>query len=128
MLIAFYGFIPAGFPSPASDYEEDDLDINQHIIKHPSATFFFRADGESMIGAHIPPGAILVVDRSLRPKNGAIIVASVDGEFTVKRLERKVNRVRLLPENPKCRPIEITEGMSFEIWGVVRAIVIDKPE
>ena len=97
----FYGFIPAGFPSPASDYEEDDLDINQHIIKHPSATFFFRADGESMIGAHIPLGAILVVDRSLRPKNGAIIVAAVDGEFTVKRLEKGVNRIRLLPKNPK---------------------------
>ncbi|NTS40773.1 MAG: translesion error-prone DNA polymerase V autoproteolytic subunit [Chitinophagaceae bacterium] len=128
MLIACYGFIPAGFPSPASDYQEDSIDINRHIIEHPTATFFFRAEGESMIGAHIPPNALLVVDRALKPKNGAIVVAVVDGEFTVKRLEKKMNSIRLLPENEKYRPIEITEGMSFEVWGVVRAIVIDKPE
>jgi DNA polymerase V len=101
MLIACYGFIPAGFPSPASDYSEDSIDINRHIIEHPTATFFFRAEGESMIGAHIPPNALLVVDRALKPRNGAIVVAVVDGEFTVKRLEKGVNSIRLLPENEK---------------------------
>jgi DNA polymerase V len=128
MLIACYGFIPAGFPSPAGDYMEEAIDLNRHIIEHPTATFFFRAEGESMMGANIPPGALLVVDRALKPKNGSIIVAVVDGEFTVKRLEKKLNCIRLLPENPKFKPIQITEGMSFEVWGVVRAIVIDKPE
>jgi DNA polymerase V len=128
MLIACYGFIPAGFPSPASDYSEDSIDINRHIIEHPTATFFFRAEGESMTGAHIPPNALLVVDRALKPKNGSIVVAVVDGEFTVKRLEKKVGSLRLLPENPRFKPLEITEGMTFEVWGVVRAIVIDKPE
>ncbi|RYZ32918.1 MAG: translesion error-prone DNA polymerase V autoproteolytic subunit [Sphingobacteriales bacterium] len=128
MLIACYGFIPAGFTSIASDYQEEAIDLNRHIIEHPTATFFCRAEGESMIGAHIPPNALLVVDRALKPKNGSIVVAVIDGEFTIKRLEKKMNSIRLLPENPKYQPIEITEGMSFEVWGVVRAIVIDKPE
>jgi DNA polymerase V len=128
MLIACYGFIPAGFPSPASDYLEDVIDLNSHLIDHPSATYYFRAEGESMIGAHIPPHALLVVDRAIKPRNGSIVVAVVDGEFTVKRLEKGLNYLRLVPENPKFKPIEILEGMQFEIWGVVKAIVIDKPE
>jgi DNA polymerase V len=128
MLIACYGFIPAGFPSPASDYLEDVIDLNSHIIEHPSATYYFRVEGESMIGAHIPPNSLLVVDRALKPKSGSIVVAVVDGEFTVKRLEKGLHYLRLLPENPKFKPIEIVEGMQCEIWGVVKAIVIDKPE
>jgi DNA polymerase V len=128
MLIACYGFIPAGFPSPASDYMDDPIDLNAHIIDHPSATFYFRADGESMIGAHIPPNALLVVDRTLRAKSGSIVVAVVNGEFTVKRLDKTLNVVRLLPENPKFKPLVITEEMQCEIWGVVKAIIIDKPE
>ena len=128
MLIACYGFIPAGFPSPASDYMEDPIDLNAHIIEHPNATFYFRADGESMIGAHIPPNALLVVDRTLRARSGSIVVAVVNGEFTVKRLEKTLNSMRLLPENPKFKPIVITEEMQCEIWGVVKAIVIDKPQ
>ena len=128
MLIACYGFIPAGFPSPAGDYMEEPINLNEHIVERPNATFYFRADGESMIGAHIPPNALLVVDRSMKAKSGSIVVAVVDGEFTVKRLEKSLTRMRLLPENPKFRPIEITEGMQCEVWGVVKAIVIDKPE
>jgi DNA polymerase V len=128
MLIPFAGFIPAGFPSPASDYLEDVIDLNSYLIEHPTATYYFRVEGESMIGAHIPPNALLVVDRAIKPKNGSIVVAVVDGEFTVKRLEKGINYLRLLPENPKFRPIEILEGMQCEIWGVVKAIVIDKPE
>jgi len=81
MLIACYGFIPAGFPSPAGDCMEDAIDLNAHIIDHPSATFYFRADGESMVGAHIPPKALLAVDRSLRPKDGSIIVAVVNDKY-----------------------------------------------
>jgi DNA polymerase V len=107
---------------------ETAIDLNTHIIAHPNATFYFRADGESMIGAHIAPGCLLVVDRSMPVKNGSIVVASVNGEFTVKRLEKKINGVRLLPENPKFKPLAITEEMDFQVFGVVRAIVIDKPE
>jgi DNA polymerase V len=80
-----------------------------------------------MIGAYIPPGALLVVDRALRPKDGSIVVAVVDGEFTCKRLDIHLNERRLLSENPKFKPIVVTEFMQVEIWGVVRAIVIDKP-
>ncbi|HYH16538.1 MAG TPA: translesion error-prone DNA polymerase V autoproteolytic subunit [Flavisolibacter sp.] len=120
--------VQAGFPSPAGDYMETPIDLNSHIIEHPSATFFVRVEGESMTGANIPPGALLVVDRALRAKDGAIVVAVINGEFTVKRLEKKLNKIRLLPENPKFNPIEITGDMQLEIWGVVRAIVIDKPE
>lgn len=128
MLIACYGFIPAGYPSPADGYMEEPINLNDHIVEHPAATFYVRAEGDSMIGANIPPNALLVVDRSLKAKNGSIVVAVVNGEFTVKRLEKGLNRMRLLPENPKFRPIEITGEMQCEVWGVVKAIVIDKPE
>jgi DNA polymerase V len=117
--------VQAGFPSPAADSMETPIDLNEHIIEHPSATFFMRATGESMTGAHIPPDALLVIDRALTPKNGSIVIAVIDGEYTCKRLEKKLGKVRLLPENPKFQPIEISEFTQFEIWGVVRAIVID---
>ena len=120
--------VQAGFPSPAGDYMETPIDLNSHIIEHPSATFFVRVEGESMTGAHIPAGSLLVVDRALTAKDGSIVLAVIDGEFTVKRLEKRLGKMRLLPENPKFRPIEITGEMQMEIWGVVRAIVIDKPE
>jgi len=120
--------VQAGFPSPAGDYMETPIDLNSHIIEHPSATFFVRVEGESMIGAHIPAGSLLVVDRALTAKSGSIVLAVIDGEFTVKRLEKRLGKIRLLPENPKFKPIEIVEGMQCEIWGVVRAIVIDRPE
>jgi DNA polymerase V len=119
--------VQAGFPSPAGDYMEPPIDLNEHIIEHPAATFFMRATGESMIGAHILPGALLVVDRALRPKDGSIVVAVVDGEFTCKRVDYSISGMRLLSENPKFKPIIVTEFMQVEIWGVVRAIVIDKP-
>lgn len=119
--------VQAGFPSPAGDYMETPIDLNKHIIEHPAATFFMRAEGESMTGAHIPSGALLVVDRALKAKHGAIVVAVVDGEYTVKRLSIYLNERKLVPEspNPKFKPIVITEDMQCEIWGVVRAIVID---
>jgi DNA polymerase V len=110
--------VQAGFPSPAGDYMEAPIDLNEHIIEHPAATFFMRAEGESMTGAHIPPGALLVVDRALRPQNGSIVVAVVDGEYTVKRLSIYLNERKLIPEspNPKYKPIIITEDMQCEIW------------
>lgn len=114
----FETLVPAGFPSQAEDYIEQALDLNEWIVEHPAATFFIRVEGDSMEGACIASGALLVVDRSLHAKDGDIVVALLRGEFLVKRLE-KGSRIRLLAENPKYPPIEVAEGDEFQIWGVV---------
>ena len=93
--------VTAGFPSPADDHIEGKLDLNTHLIKHPSATFFVKATGDSMIGAGIHEGDILVVDRSLEPRNGKIIIAAIDGSLTVKRLVKNGKSTILSPENNK---------------------------
>lgn len=111
--------VAAGFPSPAEGYIEKTLDLNEHLIHHPAATFFVRADGESMTGAGIFPGDLLVVDRSLNPVNGSVVIAVVDGDFTVKRLSLSNGKIRLLPENSNFEPITITEQHDFQVWGVV---------
>ncbi len=115
--------LSAGFPSPANDYFERSLDLNEHLIKNPSATFFVEIQGDSMIGAGIHSGDILIVDRSLEAANNKIIVAVINGEFTVKRLYWKNGTVRLMAENPNYNPIEINEGTEFEIWGVATAVI-----
>lgn len=119
----FLGRLPAGFPSPADDYLEGKLDITKHLVKHPAATFYVRVSGDSMIGAGIHSGDLLVVDRSLEAKSGNVIVAALDGELTVKRLYQKNGLLRLLPENPEYQPIEIQLQQSFEIWGVVTNVI-----
>lgn len=119
----FLGRLPAGFPSPADDYLEGKLDITKHLVKHPAATFYVRVSGDSMVGAGIHSGDLLVVDRSLEPKNGNVIVAALDGDLTVKRLYKRNGVVRLLPENKEYQPIEIQDGQSFEIWGVVTNVI-----
>lgn len=111
--------VPAGFPSPADDYIENALDLNEHLIKHPAATFFVRVTGDSMTGAGINSGDILIVDRAVKPGNGSIIVAVINGEFTIKRLAKRASGVYLLPENPDYEPVMITGGSEFEVWGVV---------
>ena len=115
--------IYAGFPSPADDYLDKRLDLNEFLIKHPAATFFVRVDGDSMVNAGIYSGDILIVDRSLEPKNNKIIIAVVNGEFTVKRFRRTKEKIYLLSENPDFQPIEITEDVDFEIWGVVIHVI-----
>ena len=115
--------VSAGFPSPADDYLEDRLDLNHHLVKHPAATFFVRASGDSMLGAGIHPGDILVVDRSLDPANNSVIIAAVNGDLTVKRLVKTGSALLLAPDNERYRPIEIREGMDFEVWGVVTAVI-----
>lgn len=115
--------VAAGFPSPADDYLESKLDLNQYLVKHPAATFFVRVEGESMLGAGIHPDDILVVDRSLKPTDGKIVIAVVNGELTVKRLKIGPNSVTLLPENPRYPAIPITEEMNFSIWGVVTNVI-----
>ena len=119
----FQSRVAAGFPSPADDYIEARLDLNEHLIKNPAATFFARATGESMTGVGIFPGDILVVDRSLSPKNGSIIIAVVDGELAVKRLSMYQGRVELVSENPRYKPIVIPDEASLEVWGVVSYVI-----
>lgn len=115
--------VRAGFPSPADDYIETHLDLNEHLIKHPAATFFVTASGDSMSGAGISSGDMLVVDRSLEATNGKIVIAAINGELTVKRLSRANGKVRLLPENNQYQPIEITGEEDLVIWGVVTHVI-----
>ena len=115
--------VQAGFPSPADDHMEGKLDLNKHLIKHPTATFFVKAAGESMIKAGIHPGDILVVDRSLEAKHGKIVIAAVDGELTVKRLHQNGKGMYLMPENDAFQPIKINEGSDMIIWGVVTNVL-----
>ena len=122
-ILLFSGPVSAGFPSPASDYIEERLDLNEHLVKHPAATFFVRAGGDSMQGAGIFDGDILVVDRSLKPVDMSVIIAALDGDFTVKRLRISYGKAALHPENQKYRPIEITDDSDFRIWGVVTHVI-----
>lgn len=115
--------VQAGFPSPADDHMEKKIDISKHLIKHPTATFFVKAAGESMINAGIHPGDILVVDRSLEPKNGKIVIAAVDGQLTVKRLQKSKKGIFLTPENDLFKPIKIEEENDILIWGVVTNVL-----
>jgi len=119
----FLGRLPARFPSPADDYIEGKLDLNRHLIKHPAATFFVRVSGDSMTGAGIHSGDLLVVDRSLEAVDGNVIVAALDGDLTVKRLRKRNGTLSLLPENQDYQPIEITAQQTFEIWGVVTSVI-----
>lgn len=115
--------IPAGFPSPASDYVDQRLDLNEYLAVNPEATFFLRVQGDSMTGAGIHDGDLLVVDRSLQAKSGQVVIAVIDGEFTVKRLQRYGGKVWLKAENPNYPHIELQEGQELEIWGVVSHVV-----
>jgi len=119
----FSSRVQAGFPSPADDHLEDQLDLNKHLIRHQEATFFVRAQGESMLGAGIHPGDILVVDKSLIAKSGKIVIAVVDGEFTVKRLHKYKGNITLKAENPEFDDIIISEGSELIIWGVVTSVI-----
>lgn len=111
--------IPAGFPSPADDYSEARLDLNKELISNESATFYARVRGDSMTLAGISDGDLLVIDRSKTPASGSIVVCLIDGEFTVKRLEKQDNNYFLKAENPNYPPIPITSKNDATIWGVV---------
>ena len=124
MRITFVGgAVPAGFPSPAQDYMEDDIDLTELLIPKPLSTFIIRVKGDSMTGAFIPPEALLVVDKSAKPASGKIIVAHINGEFTVKRLVKTPKGLVLHAENPAYKPMTITEEMGFTVWGVVTWII-----
>ena len=119
----FLATVPAGFPSPAADYEQDALDLNRHLVKNPVATFFVRVTGDSMLGAGIHHGDLLVVDRSLQPRDKNVVIAVVDGELTVKRIRINRRKITLEPENHDYVAREITEETEFEVWGVVTNVI-----
>jgi DNA polymerase V len=121
--LPLFNSVQAGFPSTAEDYTEDRLDLNRLLIKHPAATFFVRVEGDSMKNAHIISGDILIVDRAIEPASGKIVVAVLNGEFTVKRLKIDNDQIILLPENPKFPPILITKETDFQVWGVVTYVL-----
>ena len=118
--------VQAGFPSPADDHLERSLDLNEHLVSNPAATFFVRVQGNSMKDAGIMDGDTLIVDRSVTPKDRQIVIAMLDGEFTVKRLRKRGQRIFLEAENPEFAPIEIGENQELTIWGVV-TFVIHRP-
>lgn len=116
--------VPAGLPSHTEDYSVDSLDLNEYLIKHPAATFMVRAQGQSMINAGIHENDILIVDRSIAPASGKIVIAVIDGQLTVKRLHKnKQGKFILLPENPQFEPIEVSEESHALIWGIVTNVI-----
>lgn len=115
--------IPAGFPSPAADFSQHTLDLNELVVQHPAATYYVQVQGYSMLGAGITTGDILVVDRALEATEGSIVVAVVDGEFTVKRVHYQQGQLELHAENERYKSIVVREGMSVELWGVVTYVI-----
>ena len=120
----FLANVPAGFPSPADDYIDRKLDLNEFLIKHPAATFFVRVEGDSMTGAGINSGDILIVDRAVEPADKKIVIANVNGELTVKRIRIYRGKAYLAAENPDFDPIELSgEDEEMDIWGVVTYVL-----
>ena len=119
----FAARVEAGFPSPADDYVDRALDLHEELVPRPAATFFVRARGESMIGAGIHDGDLLVVDRSLAPVPGRVVIAALDGALTIKRLGRGEHGLRLEAENDAYPPIEVGEDTDARIWGVVTSVI-----
>jgi len=115
--------ISAGFPSPADDFLDLSIDLNKELIKHPYATFYGRVSGDSMIGAGLDDGDLLIIDKSLEPQDGKIAVCFIDGEFTVKRIKIEKDSLYLMPENKKYKPLKVTEDNEFIIWGLVTSVI-----
>jgi len=121
--VLFDAAVPAGFPSPAADYEQEKLDLNRHLVSNPAATFFVKVAGDSMIGAGIHHGDLLVVDRSLEPRDKSVVIAVLNGELTVKRIRIKGRKVTLEPENDHYSSQEVTAETAFEVWGIVTSVI-----
>lgn len=115
--------IPAGFPSPACDYVEGGLDLNEYLVQHKAASYYFNVEGDSMVGAGILDGDKVLVDKSVTPLHGHIVVAVIDAEYTLKRLYCQNGVVELRPENPAYSPLRLQEGNDLHVWGVVTAVV-----
>ena len=115
--------ISAGFPSPAEDFKETRISLDRELVKNREATFYARVDGDSMIGAGLEDGDLLVIDRSLNPVNGKIAVCLINGDFTVKRIKKEKHKLFLVPENKKYKKIEIKEENELVIWGIVEYVI-----
>lgn len=115
--------VPAGFPSPAEDYLDMDLNLHEYLVQNPAATFCVRAVGDSMLDANIKSGDVMVVDRAKDPVNNSIVLAVLDGEFTVKRIKKNEDELYLMPANADYQPMKITDDMDFQVWGVVTFII-----
>ena len=115
--------ISAGFPSPADDFKEIRISLDRELVKNKESTFYARVSGDSMIEAGLDNGDLIVIDRSLQPENGKIAVCFVDGEFTVKKIKKEQNKLFLMPQNEKYKPIEIKEGNELTIWGLVIYVI-----
>lgn len=113
----------AGFPSPAADFIEKGLDLNTYLVQHKEAWFYFRVAGHSMSGVGIMDGDLVLVDRAVTPGHGHIVLAVIDGEYTLKRLHQQPGVIELHPENPHFSPIRLVEGQELQVWGVVNAVV-----
>ena len=115
--------ISAGFPSPADDFKETRISLDRELVKNKEATFYARVSGDSMVGAGLQDGDLLVIDRSKNPENGKIAICLIDGEFTVKRIKKEKNKLYLVPENKKYKAIELKEENQLIIWGVVEYVI-----
>ena len=115
--------IKAGFPSPAADFDETRISLDKALVKNPHTTFYAKANGQSMKGAGIDDGDIMVIDRSTEPRNNKIAVCLIDGEFTVKRIKKTKEELLLMPENNDFQPIKVTEENQFVIWGIVTYVI-----
>ncbi len=115
--------ISAGFPSPAMDFIDLSIDLNKHLVKHPSSTFYGRVNGNSMKDLGIHDNDLLVIDRSLEPQNGKIAVCSIDGDFTLKKIQVEKDCVMLMPANEKYKPIKVTADNELIIWGIVTHVI-----
>lgn len=113
----------SGFGAAADDYMERGIDLNEQLIRNKPATFFMRVSGNSMINAGIFDGDIVIVDRSIKPVNGKIVIAVIDGDMLIRRYEKTMNRLRLVPETPRLSAIDVSEFMDFKIWGVVICVI-----
>ena len=112
-----------GFGAAADDYMERGIDLNEQLILNKPATFFFRMSGEAMTGANILPGDVLIVDRSIKPSNGKVIVAAVNGDLVVRRFQQSIKGIVLTPENKQFKPMEIGEFANYSAWGVVTCVI-----
>lgn len=123
--IRFFGSVRAGFPSPASDYMEEDIDLRKYLQPNPTSIYLARVKGDSMINAHIPDDSLVVIDKSLKPKNNSIVVAALDGEHVIKHFIKTHAGIFLAPDNPAYKPLRITPEMDFSVWGVVTHVIIN---
>jgi DNA polymerase V len=122
--IQFIGSVYAGFPSTAGDYAEEDIDLRKYLQPNTTSIYLARVSGDSMVNAHIPHDSLVVIDKSLKPRNNSVVVASLNGEKVIKHLVKTHSGMFLSPSNPLYKPVKVTEDMEFSIWGVVTHVVV----